>query len=155
MTDNPRATPAASVRVTAGEKTAPRDARRTDRRSLFQLISDIPTLVTDLVKGEIDQLKAEMIVKLKALGIGAGLIAAAAVVLLFMVGVLLTATILGLAVVMPGWLAALLVALLLLIIAAIIGLLGYRKLKGGLPPIPEKTIKSVRRDIDTVKGMTK
>ena len=154
MTDNPRATPVASVRV-AGDKAAPRDARRTDRRSLFQLISDIPTLVTDLVKGEIDQLKAEMIVKLKALGIGGGLIAVAAVILLFMVGVLLTAAVLGLAEVMPGWLAALLVALVLLIIAAIIGFLGYRKLKGGIPPLPEKTIKSVRRDIDTVKGMTK
>lgn len=155
MTDNPRATEASSVRVATASKTAPKSERRTDRRSLFQLISDIPTLVTDLVKGEIDQLKAEMIVKLKALGIGGGLIAVAVVFLLYMIGVLLTAAVLGLAEVMPGWLAALLVALLLLIIAAIIGLIGYRRLKGGIPPIPERTIKSVRRDIDTVKGMVK
>ena len=50
---------------------------------------------------------------------------------------------------------AILVALVLLIIAAVIGLVGYRKLKGGIPPVPENTIKSVRRDIATVKGMTK
>lgn len=129
--------------------------KQKQKRSLFQLIGDIPSLVTELVKGEIDQLKAEMIVKLKALGIGGGLLAGAGVILLFMVGVLLTAAVLGLATVMPGWLAALLVALLLLIIAAIVGLIGYRKLKGGIPPIPEQTITSVKKDINTVKGMAK
>lgn len=133
--------------------TDPVRTKQKQKRSLFELIGDIPTLVTDLVKGEIDQLKAEMIVKLKALGIGGGLLAGAALVLLFMVGVLLTAGILALSLVMPGWLAALLVALLLLIIAVILGLVGYRTFKRGLPPIPEKTIVSVKRDINTVKGM--
>lgn len=125
----------------------------TPKRSLFQLIGDLPTLVTDLVKGEIEQLKAEMIGKLKALGVGGGLIAGAAVILLFMVGVLLTAAILALSLVMPGWLAALLVALLLLIVAAIVGFIGYKKLMGGVPPIPEGTIESVKKDIETIKGM--
>lgn len=123
------------------------------KRSLFQLIGDLPTLITDLVKGEIDQLKAEMIGKLKALGIGGGLIAGAAVILMFMLGVLLTAVILALALVMPGWLAALLVALVLLVIAALIGFIGYKKLKGGIPPIPEGTITSIKKDISTIKGM--
>ena len=124
-----------------------------EKRSLFKLISDVPTLVTDLVKGEIDQLKAEMIVKLKALGIGGGLIAAAAVILLFMVGVLLTAAVLALALVMPPWLAALLVAFILLVVAGIIGWVGYVKLKGGIPPVPTSTISSLKKDIDTIKGM--
>ncbi len=125
------------------------------KRSLFTLIGDIPTLVTDLVKAEIDQLKAEMIVKLKALGIGGGLIVVAAVILLFMVGVLLTAAVLALSLVMPGWLAALLVALILLITAAIVGFVGYKKLMGGIPPVPADTIASVKKDIDTIKGMAK
>lgn len=123
------------------------------KRSLFQLIGDLPTLITDLVKGEIAQLKAEMIVKLKALGIGGGLIAGAAVILLYVFGVLLTAAILALALVMPGWLAALVVALVLLIVAGIIGFVGYKKLMGGIPPIPERTIASVKKDISTIKGM--
>lgn len=131
------------------------DLPKSSKRSLFQLIADIPTLVTDLVKGEIDQLKAEMIIKLKALGIGGGIMAVAAVILLYMIGVLLTAAILGLAEVMAPWLAALLVALVLLIVAVIVGLIGYRTLKAGVPPIPEKTIDSVKRDIDTIKGMGK
>ena len=141
--------PVAAVAVTAAEK-KPRD-----KRSLFQLIGDIPTLVKELVKGEIDQAKSEMVVKLKALGIGGGLIAGAVVVLLYFIGVLLTAAILGLGHVMPDWLAALVVAFVLLVIAVIVGLIGYRRLKGGIPPIPEKTIGSVKRDIATIKGTGK
>ena len=48
------------------------------KRSLVELVTSIPTLVTDLVHREIELLKAEMIAKVKALGIGAGLIAGGA-----------------------------------------------------------------------------
>lgn len=125
------------------------------KRSLFELIADVPTLVRELVMGEIQQLKAEMIGKFKAWGIGGALIAVALVFVLYMFGVLLTAAVLGLAYVMPGWLAALGVASVLLVIAAIFALVGYRKLKDGLPPQPTATIESVKRDIDTIKGMAK
>ncbi|MBF0672197.1 MAG: phage holin family protein [Salinibacterium sp.] len=126
---------------------------RARRRSLIELLTDVPRLVSELVTAEIEQLKAEMTAKLKALGIGGGLIAAAAVVLLFMVGVLLTAAVLALALVMPGWAAALVVAGVLLIIAAILGWIGYTKLKSGIPPMPEATIESVKRDVDVVRGI--
>ena len=125
------------------------------KRSLFQLIGDLPTLVTDLVKDEIAQLKSEMIVKLRALGIGGAIIAVAAVVLLYMLGVLLTAAILGLATVMPPWLAALIVAFVLLVIAAILALVGYRKMKAGIPPVPTTTIDSLKKDVEMIKGMKK
>ncbi|MCY7324981.1 MAG: phage holin family protein [Microbacteriaceae bacterium] len=125
------------------------------KRSLFELIADVPTLVRELVMDEIQQLKAEMIGKFKAWGIGGALIAVALVFVLYMFGVLLTAAVLGLAYVMPGWLAALSVASVLLVIAAIFALVGYRKLKDGLPPQPTATIESVKRDIDTIKGMAK
>ena len=124
------------------------------KKSLFTLIGDIPTLITDLVKAEIELLKGEMIVKIKALGIGGGLLAGAAVILLFMLGVLLTSAVLALALVMPGWLAALVVAFVLLIAAAIVGFIGYKKLKEGLPPMPTVTIESLKKDVDTIKGMT-
>lgn len=126
-----------------------------EKRSLFALIAGLPTLVTDLVTAEIEQLKAELARKFAALGIGAGLIAGAGVVLLFMVGVLLTAAILGLSLVMPGWLAALLVALLLLIVAAVLAWAGYLKLKSGIPPIPTESINSLRRDLNVVRGVGK
>lgn len=125
------------------------------KRSLIELVTSIPTLVADLVQREIDLLKAEMIAKLKALGIGAGLIAGALVILLGMLGVLLTAAILALSLIMPGWLAALLVAAVLLIIAVILGLIGYRILKRGIPPLPTESIDSLKRDYRAIRGIGK
>jgi len=125
------------------------------KRSLLALISDLPGLVSDLIAAEIEQLKAELKQKFTALGVGAGLIAAAAVVLLFMVGVLLTAAILALSLVMPGWLAALLVAVVLLLVAALLGWIGYRKLQAGIPPVPTETIASLQKDLDVVRGVGK
>ena len=125
------------------------------KRSLLTLITDLPVLVRELIAAEIEQLKAELLRKLTALGIGAGLMAGAAVVLLFTVGVLLTAAILALALVMPGWLAALLVAVVLLIIAAILGWIGYKKFKDGVPPMPTESINSLKKDLNVVRGVGK
>jgi tetrahydromethanopterin S-methyltransferase subunit C len=125
------------------------------KRSLVELVTSIPTLVSDLVTREIELLKAEMVAKVKALGIGAGLIAGALIVLLGMLGVLLTAAILALSQIMPGWLAALLVAAALLIIGVILGLIGYSVLKKGIPPVPTESIDSLKRDYRAIKGMGK
>lgn len=125
------------------------------KKSLLDLVTDLPTLVTDLVHREIELIKSEVIGKLKALGIGAGLLVGALGILLFMVGTLLTAGILALSLVMPGWLAALLVSLVLLIAAAIVGLIGWRKLQSGLPPVPTESIDSLQRDLRAIKGTGK
>jgi hypothetical protein len=125
------------------------------RRSLVELVTSIPTLVADLVQREIDLIKAEMTAKLKALGVGAGVLAAAVLLLLAMLGVLLTAGILALSLIMPGWLAALLVAAGLLIIAVILGLIGYGILKKGIPPVPTESIDSLKRDLRAIQGIGK
>lgn len=125
------------------------------KKSLFALIAEIPTLVTDLVQREIELVKTEIVTKLKALGAGAGVLAGALLVVLAMLGVLLTAAVLALSQVMPGWLAALLVAGVLLIIAAILGLIGYGILKKGIPPVPTEAIDSIRRDLKAIKGIGK
>jgi hypothetical protein len=125
------------------------------KRSLFQLFADVPVLVRELVAGEIELLKQEMIRKLKALGVGGGLILGAVVILLFFIGVLLTAAVLALSQVLPGWLSALIVAAALLVIAAIIGLIGYRKLKQGIPPVPTQTIRGLKKDLNVIKGVGK
>jgi len=125
------------------------------RRSLIDLVTSIPSLVSDLVNREIDLIKAEMTAKLKALGVGAGFLAAAVLLLLGMLGVLLTAGILALSLIMPGWLAALLVAAGLLIIAVIIGLIGYGILKKGIPPLPTESIESLKHDLRAIQGIGK
>jgi hypothetical protein len=123
------------------------------KRSLIDLVASIPNLVTELVTREIELIKAEMLAKLKALGVGAGLLVVAVVILLGMLGVLLTAAVLALSQIMPGWLAALLVAAVLLIIAVIIGLIGYAVLKKGIPPVPTESIESIKSDYRAITGL--
>lgn len=130
-------------------------AERTRKPSLVQLIASVPSQVTDLVQREIELVKTELITKLKSLGIGAGILVGALVFVFGALGVLLTAAVLALSLVMPGWLAALLVALVLLIIAGILALIGYRTLKKGIPPVPTEGIDSLKRDLKAIKGTGK
>lgn len=125
------------------------------KRSLLSLVTDIPALIQELFHREVELLKAELIGKLKALGVGAGLLAAALVVVLFMIGVLLTAAILALSLVLPGWLAALIIAAFLIVVAVILALIGYRILKRGIPPLPTESIDSLQKDYRAIKGIGK
>jgi len=122
------------------------------KRSLIELVTSLPEQVQQLVQREIDLVKTELITKLKALGVGAGLLLGAAITLMFLVGVLLTLAIIGLGYVMPDWAAALVVAGALLVIAAVLALVGYAVLKRGIPPLPTETIASIKKDILAVKG---
>lgn len=137
--------------------TASPQQRRPRQRtpSLVELLSELPNRVTALVHAELDLIKTELIGKAKALGIGAGLLLGAVIILGFMVGVLLTAAVLALSLVLPGWLAALIVAAFLLIVAVVVGLIGWRVLKKGLPPVPQESLRSLRSDLRTVRGLGK
>ncbi len=126
-----------------------------ERRSLFALIADVPRLIGDLVRAEIAALKAEIAAKMKAAGIGAGLLVGAAVFGLFAVLVLIAAGVLALALVLPPWAAALIIGAVLLIIAAIIAAIGIGQLKRGVPPTPTETIESVKDDVRAVRGLRK
>ena len=66
-------------------------------------------------------------------------------------GALVTAAILGLANVLPGWLAAVIVAVVLFAVAGVLALLGKRDVAKAAPPLPTETIASVQADIDAVK----
>lgn len=124
------------------------------KRSLFTLIADIPGLITQLVRDEIEQLKQELLGKLKHAGIGAGLLAGAGAFLFFALGVFVAAGILGLATVLPAWAAALIVGGALLVIAIVLVLIGVANLKKGAPA-PTQTISSVKKDVNAIKGIGK
>lgn len=94
---------------------------------------------------------AEMKQKGIKAGVAAGLLVVA---LLFVAGLavaLIVAAILGLGTVMPGWLAALLVALLFLVIAAVGALIGINRFKKTLPLLPEEAIYGLRYDLGVLK----
>ncbi len=132
--------------------TDPRAGAAPRKRSLIELLTSLPEQVQQLVQREIELVKTELIEKLKALGVGAGLLLGAVITLMFFIGVLLTLAIIGLSYVMPDWAAALVVAGVLLIVAVILALVGYRILQRGIPPVPTEAIASIQKDILAVKG---
>lgn len=123
------------------------------KRPLLRLIADLPRLVIGQVKNEIEQFKQEMIGKLKHAGIGIGLFAAAGFLGFFLFAILLTAAILGFATVVPGWLAALIVAGFLLLLITVLVIAGVRHVKQGIPPAPTETITSVKKDLNAIRGI--
>ena len=119
------------------------------QRGLFRLIADVPTLIVDLFRHELESLKAELTKKAKGVAVGAGLLAGAGAVVLLALIMMMIAGVFALALVMPTWAAALIVAAFLLLIALVLVLVGLRQLKKG---DLGKTAKSVQRDLNTIKG---
>ncbi|WP_454698051.1 phage holin family protein [Arthrobacter humicola] len=84
-------------------------------------------------------------------GVAAAFFAVALVFLAFLVTGLIVAAIMGLATIMPAWLAALLVCAVFLVIALIGALIGMRKFKKAMPLVPEETIRGLKHDLGIVK----
>ena len=124
-----------------------------DTRSLIELVRALPGLISNLVKAEIAQFTKELAFKAKHAGIGIGLFIVAAAFGFFALGVLVAAAVLGIAVALPAWLAALIVGVGLLVLAGVIVLIGVRIMKKGMPPMPSESVESVKEDIEAVKGM--
>jgi uncharacterized membrane protein YqjE len=120
-------------------------------RSVSDLTKQLSEDVTTLVRKEVELAKAEVNEKLSVLATGAGLFAAAALFAVIAVGTLTATVILVLALVMPAWLAALIVTI---VVAAIAGGLAYggkRVLQRSQVPLPVETVESVKEDIAWVK----
>jgi uncharacterized membrane protein YqjE len=120
-----------------------------------ELITRLSSQVSELVRGEIALAKAELAQKGKRAGIGAGLAGAAGVLALYGVGALITTVIAALALVLPVWAAALIVAVVIFIVAGVLGLLGKNQIQRATPPVPEITVESVKRDVATVSERIK
>ncbi|WP_104525766.1 phage holin family protein [Blastococcus atacamensis] len=116
-----------------------------------ELIGALPDLVSRLVRDEVRLAQAEVTQKAKRLGLGAGLFGGAGLLAVLGLGALVTAAILGLANVMPGWLAAIVVALALFLIAGVLALVGKKDVQQAAPPLPTETLASVQEDIAAVK----
>lgn len=125
---------------------------RGGKRSLGGLLSSLPDLIARLIRGEIRLAKAELMAKLKAAGVGIGLLVGAALFGFLLLEVLIAAAVLGTATVFPAWLAALLVGAALLVVTGVLALLGVRSLKKGIPPVPIETVASVKSDVQALKG---
>ena len=120
-----------------------------------ELLKDLSEQTTTLVRQEIELAKAEMTVKGKEVGIGAGAFGGAALVGLYAVGALTAAIILALSTAVAGWLAALIVGVVYAAVAGVLALVGKKKTQAGAPPVPERAISSTKEDVEWAKTRAK
>lgn len=123
--------------------------------STAELVQRATEQMSRLVREELQLARVELADKGKQAGVGAGLLGGGGLVALYGVAALLAALIWGLAEAMPGWLAALLVGAVLLIVAGLMAMVGRGRVKDVRSPLPEEAMRSVRRDVDTVTSAVK
>jgi len=121
-----------------------------DHASTADLVKLAGEQVSQLVREELALARAEMTTKAKRAGTGAGLFGAAGVLALYGLGVLLATLVIVLDLVLPLWLAALIVTVLLLVAAGVMALVGRGQVREATPPVPEQAVDSVRADLHTV-----
>jgi hypothetical protein len=123
--------------------------------SIGELVKDLATETSTLVRQEIDLAKAEMTDRGKRAGKGVGMLAAGAVVALLAFGALTAGLIAALDLAMPTWLAALIVTVVYGAIAAVLVQIGRKQVQEAAPPVPEDTIESVKEDVQWAKTRTR
>ncbi|MEV4332753.1 phage holin family protein [Streptomyces sp. NPDC049597] len=116
------------------------------------LVSDASQQISQLVRAEMRLAQAEMTLKGKRLGRGGGLFGGAGLVAVLGLQALVAAATIALALVLPWWASALVVAAVLFLVAAVLAAVGRKNIKQATPPAPRQTIDSVRADMEEIKG---
>jgi hypothetical protein len=119
-------------------------------QSTAELIHRATEQLSQLVQDELRLARVELTRKGRSAGIGAGLFGGAGVLIVYGTAALVATAVLGLAEVLPGWLAALIVGVALFAVAGLMALIGRGQVRRAAPPVPEGAVRSVRADIDAV-----
>jgi hypothetical protein len=119
--------------------------------STGELLGQLTEQLSRLVRDEARLAQAEVTQKAKKLGVGAGLFGGAGLMAFFGLAVLISAAVLGLAVLLPDWLAALIVAVVLFVVAGVLALVGKKDVAEAAPPLPTQAMQGVQADVATVK----
>jgi uncharacterized membrane protein YqjE len=120
-----------------------------------ELMKQLSDQTTTLVRKEVELAKAELAVKGKKAGIGAGMFGGAGLVGFFAFAALTTTFILALATAVAPWLAALIVTVVYGAVAGVMALQGRNKVKDAVPPVPERAVDSTKEDVAWVKTRAK
>jgi hypothetical protein len=119
-----------------------------------ELLKQLANESTTLMRQELELAKAEMREKAGKAGPGFGMWGAAGLVGLLAAGALTAFLILALDGAMPNWLAALLVGLVYAAIAGVLYVNGKHRVEDAGSPVPQKTIESVKEDVQWAKHPT-
>ena len=131
---------------------AARDSDELKQQSTGELVKELSQQVSVLVRQEVELAKAEMTEKGRKAGVGAGMLGGAGIAGLVALGSLTAFLILVLDLAMPTWAAALIVTALWGVVAAVLALRGREKVREVGSPAPEKTVDSVKEDIEWLKS---
>ncbi len=118
---------------------------------LAELVKQLSEQTSRLARQEVELAKAELAMKGKRVGIGAGMFGGAGIFGLYAAGALVAAAVLALATAVAAWLAALIVGVVLAAAAGALALQGKTKVKEATPPVPEQATESVKEDVQWAK----
>ena len=123
-------------------------------RSLSDVFQDIIRNVQEIVRSEVRLAKTEIReeaarAKSPTLLLGAGVVTA-----IFAMLFLLLMIVYALALVMPSWAAALIVGTVLAVVASVVLMAGMKRFKQ-IHPTPERTVETIKENVEWVKQRTK
>lgn len=127
---------------------------RHEERSATDIVQDLVQDLGNIVRAEIHLAKTEMTEKAAKAGRGAGMMGGAGVIGLLAGAALVTCCIAALAIAIPVWAAALIMAFLLGVIATAAFSAGRKQLKS-VNPVPEQTARTIREDVQWAKRQTR
>ena len=120
-------------------------------RTIGQLVADATHDLQGIVRGEVALAKAEVTTGAKVIGKGAGLLAGAAFLGLMGLVFVLHSLSWVIAQWLPVWAGYLIVAVVVLLLAAVLALLGKKALESA-KPTPERAIDQAQQTIETLKS---
>jgi hypothetical protein len=105
-----------------------------------------------LARLELELATLEVKRKVAALGVGIGLVVGSGVFLLFALGFGLAAGAAALALVVPTWIALLIVFGGLALFSLLLALIGLKAIRKGTPPVPEQAVAEARLTTEVLRS---
>jgi uncharacterized integral membrane protein len=109
----------------------------------------------ELIRLEIALAKSELSSKAKHAALGVGLLVVALLTVFLLIATLVTAAVLAVALAVPGWAAALVVAGLLALITGACVAIGIASLRSAVPPLPRQAIQTSKENVEWLKTRLK
>ncbi len=113
-----------------------------------ELVKQLSADVSVLVRQEMELARVEMTAKARRAGLGIGELGSGGIVGLYALGALTACFIAALALVMPVWAGALIVAVIYGAVAGVLIVVGRRQLDEAKPLVPERTQKTLKEDME-------
>ncbi|MER6628769.1 phage holin family protein [Streptomyces sp. NPDC000987] len=127
------------------------ETRLDGQRSVGELVNRATEQLSRLVRQELTLAKEELAAKGRRAGRGGGLLGAAGAVAYAGLLALAATGAAALSLVLPVWAAALIVTGALFAIAGVLAVTGRAQLRRAGPPTPERTLDSVRADVEVIR----